>query len=231
MTLRPFLFDTCFSQSMPVVSVSVMEKEMAEAFPEAVIADEVPPVLYGEQEMQAAKSVAFEDGRQAGLAEAEAGIVARQQALLQKLPSKFDALMEGQKSLPEYLTNAAIPLAVALVRQIFPHLNQEQRSQQFAAMLEDALASLEAQPRLLAVCHADDVGILEEIWKNSNVAKIFEGRFLIQSKPEMALGDLRLEWSDGGVERLAERLLYKLDTLANRHAPKIIPLQQQEKIP
>lgn len=232
MTLRPFLFETHFVKPTTVgASVSVMEKEMAETFPEDnSIQEENLPVLYSEQELEAAKLAAFEDGRHIGLTQAEEGLLARQNSLLQQLLPQIESLAEGQKSLPEYLTKAAIPLAVTLVRQIFPHLNHEQRSQQFAAMIEDALVSLDAQPRLLAFCHADDLALLEEAWKKSNAANLFEGRFIIQPKSEMAVGDLRLEWCDGGMERFSERLLYKLETLASRHAPKTILLQQQETI-
>ncbi|MBX6322342.1 MAG: flagellar assembly protein FliH, partial [Rhodospirillaceae bacterium] len=52
----------------------------------------------------------------------------------------------------------------------------------------------------------------------------FEGRIVILADPAMPVGDCRVEWADGGIERDTDRLWRDIEAALARHA--VIPPPQ-----
>jgi flagellar assembly protein FliH len=105
----------------------------------------------------------------------------------------------------------AIGLASALGKKLAGGLIAEEPTAELTALLSDCLASLGAVPHLVIRCHPD----LAEKIRDGAAPRIaqsgFAGRLVVMGEPEIALGDGRIEWADGGLVRDQDAILADID--------------------
>ncbi|HET7680037.1 MAG TPA: FliH/SctL family protein [Xanthobacteraceae bacterium] len=154
---------------------------------------------------------------QAKLAEAEAtgyrnGIaVAEAQALtdsgrltalaLERLASAFAGLDQALHAVEAKLEAEAVQVAVAVGRKLAPALIAQEPLAEIAALARDCFRQIVAAPHVVVrvndSLYAATRERLEEILRSSG----FEGRLVVLAEPDIAAGDCRIEWADGGITR------------------------------
>lgn len=153
----------------------------------------------------------------AQLAEAEAAAyrngvaVAEAQALndstrltalaLDRLASAFAGLDEALRAVEAKLEAEAVEVAVAVGRKLAPALIAEEPIAEIIALARDCFRHVVAAPHVVVRVndglYAATRERLEEIVRSSG----FEGRLVVLAEPDIAAGDCRIEWADGGVTR------------------------------
>jgi flagellar assembly protein FliH len=118
----------------------------------------------------------------------------------------------------------AVGLAAAIARKLASSLVAAQPAAELAALLTDCLGSLEGVPHLVVRCHPDLADAMREIAAARVAASGFAGRLIVMGEPEIAPGDGRLEWADGGLVRDLATVQAEIDQriddyLAARAAP------------
>ena len=96
---------------------------------------------------------------------------------------------------------SAVGLAAGIARKLAAGLLAQQPTVELEALLVDCLTSLAAVPHLVIRCHPDLVARLQEIAAARVAASGFTGRLIVMGEPEIALGDGRIEWAEGGLVR------------------------------
>jgi flagellar assembly protein FliH len=95
----------------------------------------------------------------------------------------------------------AIELAVAIARKLVPELLQREPFGEIAALATECFRQLSAAPHVVVrvndTLHETAKKELEEIARTRG----FEGRLVVIAEPEIAVGDCKIEWADGGVIR------------------------------
>jgi flagellar assembly protein FliH len=125
-----------------------------------------------------------------GLAAAASVLAERAAALLAKSDT---ARLDAERT--------AIDLAAGIARKLAVGLLAQQPTAELEALLVDCLTSLAAVPHLVIRCHPDLVARLQEIAAARVAASGFTGRLIVMGEPEIALGDGRIEWAEGGLVR------------------------------
>ena len=155
------------------------------------------------------------EGYQRGLADGEATATARaaQQLVLagedlaRQVTSMAAALDDQRKA---DLADA-IDLAVAVGRKLAATLIAAQPEAEIAALVGECMGSLDGVPHLAIRCAPD----LAEAVRDAATARMdaggFTGRLVVLGDPEIAAGDARIEWVDGGVVRDHEKLLARIN--------------------
>jgi len=111
-----------------------------------------------------------------------------------RLADAFDKALAGMRA-------EAAELAVLAARKLATHLIEREPVAEIAALFADCLVSLDRAPHLVIRCHPDLAGTIKPL-AEANAAELgFAGRLVIMGEPEIALGDCRIEWADGGVMR------------------------------
>jgi len=99
------------------------------------------------------------------------------------------------------LETEAVELALAIARKLSPELILREPFAEIAALATECLRQLTAAPHVVVrvndALHETARERLEEIAQSRG----FEGRLVVVAEPEIAVGDCRIEWADGGVVR------------------------------
>jgi len=99
---------------------------------------------------------------------------------------------------------------------------------EISALLEDCLASLGETAHLVIRCNdqlSDQIKPLADQFAHQAG---FDGRLIIMGEPEFAMGDCRIEWSDGGLARnfdaLSDEIDQKIAQFVHHKTPPAAPL-------
>ncbi len=120
---------------------------------------------------------------------------------LETVAGVFDRLDQALHGVEAKLEVEAIEVAVAVGRKLAAALVAREPFAEIAALASECFRQLVAAPhvvvRVNAALYAPTRDRLDEILRASG----FEGRLVVLAEPDLAPGDCRIEWADGGVNR------------------------------
>ncbi len=177
-----FLFDTDFSSGAKphVATVSLAQYEAAVAEAEAR---------------------GHRNGLAAGRAEGAAETARKLSAALAKAASSMEALVKSLDAVQSRLEQEAIEVAVAVAGKLAPELIAREPLAEVESLVTECFRHVVSAPhvvvRIADALYEDACGRLKEIAERSS----FAGRLIVLADPEIAVGDCRIEWADGGAMR------------------------------
>jgi flagellar assembly protein FliH len=226
---RKFLFETSFDpedlRRARDEALARAERERAEAEaraaaeaapPEPEPEPEPPPPSFGEEEMAAARAEAFAEGERAGQ-EAAMATVERHLALaLAQIPPQLAGMVEDQRRSDEALGEQTLRIALTIARKLMPELARRQGLGEVEALVRACLADMLEEPRI--VVRVSD-GLIEAV--RTRLQPIadelgFAGALVLLVDPALGPADCRVEWADGGAERIADGLWRDIDAAVAR---------------
>jgi flagellar assembly protein FliH len=156
-------------------------------------------------EHQSAVADAEARGFRAGVSSAEAQARAeaerRSAVALEKIGLAIEQLTANLAALERKLEAEAIEVAFAVARKLAPALIATEPVGEIAALAAGCLRELRSAPhvavRVHESLHAQAQAELAQIAATLG----FEGRLLVIGENEIAPGDCRIEWADGGIVR------------------------------
>jgi len=160
---------------------------------------------------QQARSAGYSEGFVAG--EKAAGAAAAQALataaanIAQRAASLLDAADKAQAQ----AERGAIALASSIGRKLAASLIAREPAAEVEALLVDCLASLGSVPHLVIRCHPDLADQIREIATTRIAQSGFSGRLVVMGEPEIALGDGRIEWAQGGLVRDSAAIAADID--------------------
>lgn len=144
-------------------------------------------------------------GYRNGVAVAEAQALtdsARLTALaLERLAGTLGSLDQALRAVEAKLEVEAVEVAVAVGRKLAPALIAQQPLAEITALASECFRQIVAAPHVVVRVndglYAATRDKLDEVLRASG----FEGRLVVLAEPDIAAGDCRIEWADGGVTR------------------------------
>lgn len=205
-----FLFDVDFAAPPPPA-------KPVEVVPEKPKVD----LDYHMAEVAAAEERARREGEEAGYGE---GRRAAEVRAAERLADEASMLVASTRSLLASLEadrlaieKQAVALALEAARKLAGGLVDREPSAAILALLADCLGPLRKAPHLvlrLAPDHADPIRAeVDRIARETG----FEGRIVILGEPDLARGDCRIEWADGGIVRDGRDLGREIDAAVARY--------------
>jgi len=139
------------------------------------------------------------NGVAAGLAQANAESARRSAIALEQIAAAMSNVAGRFSDVEARMESEAVEVAIAVARKLCAALMSREPLTETMALVADCMRHLVSTPHL--VVRVNDT--LYESTKAS-VEQIahrygFEGRLVILAEPEIAHGDCRIEWADGGV--------------------------------
>jgi flagellar assembly protein FliH len=95
----------------------------------------------------------------------------------------------------------AVEVAVAVARKLAPTLIASEPFAEIAALACDCFRELVSAPHLAVRVNDAQYAAAREKLQDIVRAKSFEGRLVVLAEPDIAVGDCRIEWADGGINR------------------------------
>ncbi len=171
--------------------------------PDAEEEDPIPQIDLNthEETLRSARHQSYEEGFEAGRKAAEASAenrflenAARIEEMLGDLLSRLDS------RLAEHETEAA-QLAVATARKFAMNLVAREPIVEVEGLFRDCIGKVGDAPHLVVrvneELYEEAAGRLQTIASQSG----FEGRLIVMGEPDITVGDCRIEWAEGGVNR------------------------------
>ena len=156
----------------------------------------VTPAVH-EAALAEARATAHRDGAAAALAQSEA----RAAVALERIAAGLDALARQLAAIEARLEAEAVEVAVAVARKLAPELIAREPLAEIAALARGCFAQLIAAPHVVVrVSEALHARTREKLEATARLHG-FDGRLIVLGEPEIAPGDCRIEWADGGLSR------------------------------
>lgn len=191
---------------------------------------EPQPQTFSEEEIESARTIAFEEGRQQGRKEAEAALdtssLQQQQvvtALLSDVLSRLDEEMSAAHAAREQQRKEVGTLVLLLAKKLAGNALTAQPLGAVEPMINDCLGMLTGETKLsIAVAPA-----LVEPMQHYVASHRREGQALeVVADASLQIGDCRIQWPGGKAERNHEAIWRDIETIITRTmSPK--PLDNQ----
>jgi flagellar assembly protein FliH len=139
------------------------------------------------------------NGVAAGLAQANAESARRSAMALEQIAAALGAVAGRFTDVEARMETEAVEVAIAVARKLCAATISQEPLAETMALVADCMQHLVSTPHL--VVRVNDA-VYEQT--KSGVEQIahrygFEGRLVILAEPEIANGDCRIEWADGGI--------------------------------
>jgi flagellar assembly protein FliH len=145
----------------------------------------------------AAQIRGFSEGQAAAKAESDRRIAAALESIASNLAEAAKALA----SIETRLECEAVEVAVAVARKLAPALIAREPFAEISALASDCFRELVTAPHIAVRVNDGQYAVAKDKLDEIALAKSFEGRLVVLAEPDIAAGDCRIEWADGGVSR------------------------------
>lgn len=166
------------------------------------------------------ETAGFAAGEQSATARAAKQLTAAAEQLAGKAAAMAASIDDGRRQ----AIWESVTLARAIARKLAATLIAREPEAEIEALIVDCLASLNAVPHLVIRCRPELADAVRDIATKRIAASGFSGRLVVLGDPEIAPGDARLEWADGGLARDIGHLEAQVDErIAEYFAARGIP--------
>jgi flagellar assembly protein FliH len=193
-----FMFDTDFAAPNKARERAATEAEIA-------------------QKVAAAEARAYRDGFDAGQREAKAESDRRAALALEEIKIAMQGIAARLGNVEGRMETEAVDVAIAVARKLCGELVAAEPLGEIIGLVKDCFSHLVSTPHLVVRIN-DSLyeGAHEQIERLAKQSG-FEGRLVILAEPEVATGDCRIEWADGGVVLERAAIDTKIDELVARY--------------
>jgi flagellar assembly protein FliH len=147
------------------------------------------------------------EGQRTAIAQAEKQVATAAETLAGKVAAMAATIDDAKKqSVAE-----AVNLALAIARKLAGRMIAAEPTAEIEALIADCLQSLEGVPHLVIRCEPMLAERVRDIATSKMTHSGFTGRLVVLGDPDIAIGDARLEWADGGVVRDIRQLSADID--------------------
>lgn len=193
-----FLFDTDFAAPNKAREKAATDAEIA-------------------QKVAAAEARAFQQGFDTGQREAKAESDRRVALAMEEIAIAVQGIAARFSSVESKMETEAVDVAIAVARKLCSELIAAEPLGEIVALVRDCFSHLVSTPHLVVrindALYDSARERIERLAKQSG----FEGRLVILAEPEIATGDCRIEWADGGVVLERGAIESKIAELVGRY--------------
>jgi flagellar assembly protein FliH len=169
------------------------------------------------KKLKEAEAVAYQRGF--AQAQAEARVNAEQKATgtLERVAAAFAGLDKSLAAVEAKLETEAVEVAVAVASKLAPELVAREPLAEMAALATECFRHLVSTPHVVVrvsdALHGPARERLDEIVRVGGLAS----RLVVLAQPDIAPGDCRIEWADGGITRDSAAIRAAVDEAVTRY--------------
>jgi flagellar assembly protein FliH len=153
------------------------------------------------QKLAEAEAAAHRRGYAAAQADAKVEAERRIAGALERIAGAIAEAAKVLTAIETRLECEAVEVAVAVARKLAPALIAREPFAEIAALASDCFGQLVTAPHIVVRIHDALYEAAREKLDAIVRARGFEGRLVVLAEPDIAPGDCRIEWADGGVNR------------------------------
>ncbi len=175
--------------------------------------------VIGEQALADLLAAAEQKGFQKGVDEGQENATSRAaeqlSAAATSLAGQTARIAQASDAAQKQILIDATRLGVSVARKLAANLVARFPLSEIEILVAECLASLESAPHLVVRCHPDLADALRDTSEHQMATSGYSGRLVVLGEPEISLGDVRLEWVDGGLVRDTGSLSRRIEERIN----------------
>jgi flagellar assembly protein FliH len=169
------------------------------------------------QKIAAAEARAYRDGYDAAQREAKAESDRRAALALEEIGLALQGIATRFSGIENRMETEAVDVAVAVARKLCSELIAGEPLGEIMGLVRDCFSHLVSTPHLVVRINDSLYEAARERIERLAKQSGFEGRLVILAEPEIANGDCRIEWADGGVVLERAAIEAKISELVGRY--------------
>jgi len=169
------------------------------------------------QKIASAETRAYRDGYDAAQREAKAESDRRAALALEEIGLAIQGIASRFAGIETRMETEAVDVAVAVARKLCSALIAVEPLGEITGLVLDCFSHLVSTPHLVVRINDSLYDVARERIEQLAKRSGFEGRLVILAEPEIATGDCRIEWADGGVVLERAAIEAKIDELVARY--------------
>jgi flagellar assembly protein FliH len=169
------------------------------------------------QKVASAEARAYRDGYDAGQREAKAESDRRTALALEEIGITIKGIATRFSGIETRMETEAVDVAIAVARKLCNELISGEPLAEITALVGDCFSHLVSTPHLVVRINDSLYEAAREKIERQAAQSGFEGRLVILAEPEIATGDCRIEWADGGVVLERAAIEAKINELVGRY--------------
>jgi flagellar assembly protein FliH len=169
------------------------------------------------QRIAAAEARAYRDGFDAGQREAKAESDRRSALALEEIKIAMQGIAARFAGIETRMETEAVEVAVAVARKLCSALIADEPLGEVTALVTECFSHLVATPHLVVRVNESLYEVAREKIERLAKPSGFQGRLVILAEPDVATGDCKIEWADGGVVLERAAIEAKIDELVGRY--------------
>jgi flagellar assembly protein FliH len=174
-------------------------------------------VIEAERRAADAEAQAYRKGFAAGLAQAQTEAAQRIATALGLIADGMSRLDRALTGIEARLETEAVRVSVAVAGKLAPELIAREPYTEISALATECFRHLVNTPHVVVHVGSDIYDTAKEKLQETAAACGFEGRLVVMSDSDMAPGDCRIEWADGGVNRDEAATLSAINDVVTRY--------------
>jgi flagellar assembly protein FliH len=162
-----------------------------------------PMITLAEHQIKLAEveTAGHKRGYAQGQNDAQVEVTRRIASTLEHIAKSMAVANEALQAIEARLECEAVEVAVAVARKLAPTLVAREPFAEISALASDCFRQLIAAPHIVVRVNDAVYAAAKEKLDEIARARTFEGRLVVLAEPDIALGDCRIEWADGGINR------------------------------
>jgi flagellar assembly protein FliH len=169
------------------------------------------------QKVAAAEARAYRDGYDAAQREAKVESDRRMALALEEIRLAMQGILVRFAGVERRMETEAVDVAVAAARKLCSQLIAAEPLGEITGLVSDCFSHLVSTPHLVVRINASLYEAAREKIERQAAQSGFQGRLVILAEPEIATGDCRIEWADGGVVLERTAIEAKINELVGRY--------------
>jgi len=169
------------------------------------------------QKVAEAEARAYRAGFDAAQHEAKVESDRRAALALEEIGLAIKGIASRFSSIETRMETEAVDVAVAVARKLCTELVAREPLGEIMALVSDCFSHLVSTPHLVVRINDSLYEEARERIERLAAQGGFEGRLVILAEPEIATGDCRIEWADGGVVLERAAIEAKITELVGRY--------------
>ena len=169
------------------------------------------------QKIATAEARAYRDGFDAGQREAKAESDRRTALALETIGIDIKGIAARFSGIETRMETEAVDVAIAVARKLCSELIAAEPLGEIMGLVKDCFSHLVSTPHIVVRINEQLYEAARERIERLAKQSGFEGRLVILAEPEIANGDCKIEWADGGVVLERAAIETKIDELVGRY--------------
>ncbi|MDB5477862.1 MAG: putative Flagellar biosynthesis protein [Alphaproteobacteria bacterium] len=171
---------------------------------------------YSGQELEQARGEAFQAGFENGLKEATQAIENTLNSAINALIVNISGLLEGEEARWKMTQETALRTTMATIKKIWPAIVKKLGQDAVEATLRQSMDYNPEETRIVVRVHDTILDAIVQRLPQLKEQHAFAGKVIIIADEKVQAGDCKIEWADGGLERLSRTLSANLDDAMDR---------------